>query len=121
MTLRCYHSPEKANIGGERNRDSFRELLRGLPSLPPLLIFMCGLVQERESKKNRGRVSYAATVYTFPSGPDHGRRIYSAARYSVGRIPLFYRPSHCTIFGDSTVILYEQEQYFFLLSGIADD
>lgn len=35
--------------------------------------------------------------------------------------PLFYRPSHCTIFGGSTVILYEQEQYFFLLSGIADD
>ncbi|HBC0040224.1 TPA: hypothetical protein JGA48_004522 [Salmonella enterica] len=24
MTRRCYHSPEKANIGGERNCDSFR-------------------------------------------------------------------------------------------------
>lgn len=29
MTRRCYHSPEKANIGGERNCHSFRGLCRG--------------------------------------------------------------------------------------------
>lgn len=69
MTQRCYNSPEKANIGGERNRDSFRELLRGLPSLPPLLIFMRGLVQERESIKTPGQSELCRHSVYLPVRP----------------------------------------------------